>query len=265
MKPILVRAVISLIICVAQWQLVAADLPPYFGVAGQTLYARVNVAGDTAFDLSEGTGLKVGQYGATNAVIAATALPVGQYSFRVFIGTAGAQAAGDVDVGIGYFIWSGTATLDGFNVVQIEQVDATTQIANNSAGGATLPVNQVPVPPSRTWKVKPTDDGLVDEVTITTKLGGGAKLYAIDFAADLATNGRITDINSVTIIEGTANGVTFGADLEDVDDYGVDRTTAKLKITAATADDYTLRVSVDRDDSDGGGTAEADVRLTVRP
>jgi len=239
------------------------DLPPYFGVQAQTLYARVSVAGDTAFNLTEGTGLKVGQYSATNAVIAATALPAGQYTFRVFIGTAGAQAAGDVDVGVGYFIWSGSVTLDGLNVVQIEQVDATTQIANNTAGGATIPVNQVPVPKSRTWVLKQTDDGLVGELPRAVKLGGGSKLYSIEWAIDLATNGRLIDFNSAAIQSGTAGGLTFGPDVEDVDDFGVDRSQAKLRITPVTVGTYTIRVSVDRDDSDGGGTAEADVVLIV--
>ena len=74
---------------------------------GQTLYVRINRTGDTAFDLTEGSALKLGQYTATDATIIATGLPAGEYSYRIFVGTAGAQTNTDVDVGFGTFNWNG--------------------------------------------------------------------------------------------------------------------------------------------------------------
>jgi len=159
------------------------------------------------------------------------------------------------------------SAIDGINITPTDPQIQTLADALVAAGvGRNItPVNQVPVPQSRTWKLKTGNTGLIGELPITIKVSDTAKLFAIDFSADLPNNGRVTLINSVAIQTGTAGGVTFGADLEEVDDYGVDRAQAKVRITPATAGTYIIRVSVDYAGGDGGGSAEGDVKLVVVP
>lgn len=161
-----------------------------------------------------------------------------------------------VDVGVG--LKTNAITSDAVAASGAAEIGA-------AAGGAsTVPVNQVPVPPTRRWILIATDDGLVSEQDCVLKASAGAKLMEIDFSVDLPTNGRVTDVNSVEIISGTEYGITFGEDLDDVDDYGVDRSNAKVRMTPVTAGTYVIRVSVDYDGSDGGGTQEGDVTLVVK-
>lgn len=138
--------------------------------------------------------------------------------------------------------------------------------AGGGGGGRIMPVNQSPVPLTRMWKLKYTDDGLVGELPlIVQKSAGNGKLYALDFSADLATNGRVIDINAVTLLSGTEGGITFGEDLADANDYGCDRAFGKVRIGLVESGVYKFRVSVSFDDSDGGGTSEGDVILVVKP
>ena len=131
-------------------------------------------------------------------------------------------------------------------------------------GGGTIPVNQIPVPASRTWRiVRTSGGGLKGKVPLSTTESASASLFAIDFSVDLPTNGRLTEIDSVEITSGTADGLTFGADMTAADDYGVNMALAKLRITPATAGAYTIRVTVSYDSDDGGGTSIADIRLIV--
>lgn len=123
--------------------------------------------------------------------------------------------------------------------------------------GTTVPVLMTAVPKNRTWKLKKTNAGLVGEDSLAIQVGE-AKVLAVDFANDLATNGLLTGITSVAIKSGISGGVTF-----DTDNDGVAFTQYKCKMTGVTAGTYVINVVVTYDDSDGGGTAEADVTLIV--
>ena len=136
------------------------------------------------------------------------------------------------------------------------------QVEGGGGGGEVIPVNQIPVPLARTWVVTPTDDGLVSETTLTLKAGKSA-LFAIDFREDLPTNGRLKETESVAIATGTADGVAFPADLADLEDAGVDKTQAKLRITGVTPGTYEIDVAAERQTADGGGSSTARVTLHV--
>src|SRR3970282_289107 len=110
-RRIKIRWVLPVLVLFCLCAKVAADIV-YVGAQSQSFYVRINRTGDTAFDLTEGTALKAGQYTATNATIAATGLPALVSSYRVLIGTAATQTSTDIDVGVGVMIWNGTATVD---------------------------------------------------------------------------------------------------------------------------------------------------------
>jgi len=136
-----------------------------------------------------------------------------------------------------------------------------TEIA--TAGAANRPVNQIVVPLSRTWILKPSDEGLVGETSITISKSATARMFAVDFRHDLSTNGRVSACTGASVIEGTAANITLGADLSNVSDYGADRSQVKLRITAPTAGTYKLRISASYDPADGGGGNQGDVILVV--
>lgn len=155
--------------------------------------------------------------------------------------------------------------LTTIRTAKLDHLDIDSSDITGGSGGAARQVNQVPVPITRTWKLKATSAGLVGESKLGASVASGRQLYALDFAADLATNGRVAEINSAVIKTGAAGGVTFGSDVTDTDDYGVDKSQAKLRITPVIAGTYVLRVSVDYDSADGGGTTTGDVTLVVTP
>lgn len=82
----------------------------FFGTTGQSRYARFDNANNTAVDLTEGTGLKLTRYVASDAAIDAATpdLPSGNYSYTIRSGTAAGQASGDAILGTGYLEWTGT-------------------------------------------------------------------------------------------------------------------------------------------------------------
>lgn len=135
-----------------------------------------------------------------------------------------------------------------------------TDLPEGGEGGVVIPVNQVVVPPSRTWLLVDTTDGLKDETPRTMRLGE-TKLFAIDFRNDLPTNGRLEDVAAVTISEGTADGVTFADD--DGIDPGVDKSQAKVSISAAVPGTYEIEVEADYQEASGGGGAKGVVTLIV--
>jgi hypothetical protein len=131
--------------------------------------------------------------------------------------------------------------------------------APTGGGGTVIPVNQVVVPASRTWLLKQTDDGLKDEESRTMRVGE-TKVFAADYREDLPTNGRLSDVNSVSIDSGTSGGVTFAS---TDNDPGVDKTQAKVSITAVTAGTYELEFDVDYQAGEGGGSSKGIVTLVV--
>lgn len=126
-------------------------------------------------------------------------------------------------------------------------------------GGVIIPVNQVPVPASRTFVLKSTTSGLVGESRRNLS-EGDEQIFAWDFANDLPTNGRLASVEAITIIAGTPGGVTFAATATDP---GVDRTQGKVTITAVTAGTYTVRMTVTYQSAQGGGTKSGDGILIV--
>jgi len=137
---------------------------------------------------------------------------------------------------------------------------AATKAAAEAAGEQTTPVSQVPVPALRTWTLKEASTGLVGETSRKMRVGE-SKIFAINFAADLPTNGRLTDFDSIAIETGTAGGVTFDTSTDVT--FGVDKTLAKIEITGVTAGTYVLEATVTYTSDSGGGTSKAQVTLVV--
>jgi hypothetical protein len=136
-----------------------------------------------------------------------------------------------------------------------------------SGGGTTVPVNQVACGPSRTWKLITKGAALVGELPLFCTVEDDP-IYAIDFSADLPTNGRLTDFLEIEILSAVdadgdpiEDGLEF--DISGADTFGVDKAQAKLKITAVTAGTYELRAKVQYRDGDGGGTRRGKVKLIV--
>lgn len=189
---------------------------------------------------TEGSDLDAGWYEADDSALATAELPIGVYSGAFLHGDYNSPDAGDTEEGVFTdFAWNGSATV------------APTKV---------IPVNQVPVPPSRMWILKATSDGLVGEVPLV-RFVGETQTFACDWRNDLASNGRIKQIESVEVIDGTPGGVTVSTDPNDL---GVDHSQSKFALTLTTADTYTIAIAVTYDDSDGGGTSNAVVTLVVK-
>jgi hypothetical protein len=130
------------------------------------------------------------------------------------------------------------------------------QIVAGVETNPTTPISQVAVPLSRTWILTLTAAGLVGQTKRYLRVGSTDQLFAIDFRHDLPTNGRGEEVVSIVIADGEAGGVTFG-------DASVDKSQAKIKLTAVTPGEYQLLATVDYDDASGGGRAKAKVILVV--
>lgn len=126
-----------------------------------------------------------------------------------------------------------------------------------SGSGVAIPVIQVPVPSSRTWILKPTSDGLRGELPLVRSIGEHQP-FAVDFRHDLSNNGRLISLESISFV-GPDDGIAI-----DVEDRGVDRSEAKFVIELLEAGTYVITLSVEYDDSDGGGTATGEVTLIVK-
>lgn len=135
--------------------------------------------------------------------------------------------------------------------------------AGEGGSGAVVPVNQIAVPISRTWVLTTTVKGLVNYSTLTTRVSTTPQLYAIDFREDLPTNGRVESIESVEVLKGDPDGLSF--ELSDPDKAGVDKSVAKLKIAALAPGNYELDVEVKYAAASGGGEPKGKVRLIVLP
>lgn len=230
----------------------------FFSSTGHSLYVRFDDADNTAVDLTEGTSLKLGRYAVADAAIQTAGLDAGTYSGGVYLGTAAGQASGDIRVGaFGGFRWSGTAELQPATSVDVAAIEVPPSV----------PVNQVPCGASRTWKLVAKGAALVGELPLFCTVDDDP-VYAIDFSADLPTNGRLTDFVSIEILSAVdANGDAIEDGLEfdtdGADTFGVDKSQAKLKITAVTAGTYTLKATVEYRDADGGGTRRGKIVLKV--
>jgi hypothetical protein len=116
------------------------------------------------------------------------------------------------------------------------------------SGSGVVPVNQVPVPASRTWILKQTNDGLAGELPLIRHAGETDQVFAIDWRNDLAVNGRVISIDSVTILSGPNGGIT----ISNADDAtGVDRSQSKHTITLTTPGTYVIEVAATYDHGEG--------------
>lgn len=255
-----------------------------------TLYARLytSTSAAVAVAFTPGSGgnaryYSISQSDLTNAGLSPTTTA---YAFTVFTGSPSTSAsdppvgAGVTAVPVANQVWS--ASLAGYTAsggtmgqaldwlketFQSRGVFDPPALANAPAGegggGIVIPVNQVPVPESRTFRLAATSDGLVGDFPKGLDLNE-PEVFALNFAADLATNGRIVGIDSVRIV--SVDGVAAGEDeagltwnLDDVDDAGVDKMLAKLRLTAVEAGLYELEVKANRSPQDGGGLSKARV------
>lgn len=107
---------------------------------------------------------------------------------------------------------------------------------------------------SRNFVLVPSSNGLRSEDRKTLTIGSPPNTYAADFRNDAATNQKIFTIDDVEIVSGSEGGLTFGTAYRD---GGVQ---AKFRITAVTAGDYTVRVTVTYV---GGATARGDILIKV--
>jgi hypothetical protein len=161
--------------------------------------------------------------------------------------------------------WSGTIEMrDG---AEVTASSLAAEIAEIEAGAAPIPVNQVAVPKSRTWTVNRTSEGLEGELTVGASIGEGEQVFAIDFANDLPTNGRVVDFLSIEPYyedeeDEPEDPIATFADAEG--ELGVDKSRAIVKITPETIGTVTLKATVSYGDQQGGAPAVAFVVLKVR-
>ena len=171
-----------------------------------------------------------------------------------------ASATGAATPGTPAFMLLNPPTLDDVGEELAQHIDLAAAIEEaNLAHVTTRAVSQVPVPPARRWVLKQSSNGLVGEVELAAHVGE-SKTYSVDFRNDLATNGRVTEILSIEILEGEEEGVVLS---EEDADQGVDKSEAKFVIETVTAGTYVIKVKVAFDDSDGGGEAIGFVTLVV--
>lgn len=136
-------------------------------------------------------------------------------------------------------------------------IDDKIDSVESGGGGVTIPVIQIPVPATRTWILKHTDDGLRGELPIVRSIGEHQP-FAVDFRNDLPNNGRLISLDSIDFV-GPDGGIVI-----DDDDRGVDRSQAKIVLQLLEAGTYVITLSVEYDDSDGGGTSIGSVTLIVK-
>ncbi len=201
-----------------------AKVVMYIGPTGQSLYARFETSDGVylAFALVEGSGGGKGRYYAYDSDIQDLGLTTaGTYVGTVHSGSSPSTTAEDAILGEYELAWNGGS-----------------EVTNALADG-----DFENVPPLRTWKlIANSSSELVGDKTLVLDNDTGEKTFAIDFAGDLAVNGKIRTVDSVAIATGTGGGITFGTS-------GRERNLAKIRITGVTAGTYTIACKV----TDGEG------------
>lgn len=163
----------------------------------------------------------------------------------------------------------GTPT-PGSYAERLSKIQTSGNVATTSdvqAGTASIPVNQVAVPDSRTWILTSKGTALVGEKTLRTYLDEPT-LWAIDFRHDLPTNGTLANITGAEVIsaldadgETIVDGISFNTGSAAT--FGVDKSQAKLQIATAIAGTYVIEVTVSYSAAVGGGSRKARVTLKV--
>ena len=126
------------------------------------------------------------------------------------------------------------------------------QITSAASGG---PIEQEPVPESRTATPVRIQGGLADKEPVDLVVSESALLVAIDFAKDLPKNARVEDVDSITIVAGDSEGITITS-------AGSDHSKAKLRVTPIIAGNYTVRVAVTYSDQQGDSVATINFRVS---
>jgi hypothetical protein len=142
---------------------------------------------------------------------------------------------------------AGQANATALSIADVIDTNLDAKVSGINAAIA-IPVNQIPVPASRTWILKSTGSGLRGELPLFRSAGENQP-FAVDFRNDLATNGRLLSLDSVSIVSATTDGGIVISD--DEDDQGVDRSQAKIKIHCITAGTYVIELEATYDHGDG--------------
>lgn len=223
----------------------ANDPIEFFSTTGLTLTAKLyDTAGlDSSISMTESPASS-GRYICTAANL--SAVTANEYGVGIFDGSS-------VLYGTGSLRWDGTAEI--LSASDAALADLQSDVDGLVSGSITIPVSQVPVDKERTWKVIRGQDGPAGDKSIGA-IVGESPVYAIDFANDLPTNGRLESFDAIAISTGTSGGVTFGT-------LGVDKTQAKVAITAVTAGTYVLKATCTYQSAFGSGTVIAYVTLKV--
>jgi hypothetical protein len=221
-------------------------------------------------DLTHAT-ITNGTYGAAATKTALDAVAASASAAASSASTAATQSSGantkaaNIQGRIPDALEDGRIKSTGEFTVTSEQVEAIAdRLVLAGVGVVITPVSQVAVPLNRTWRLKNTTDGLKGESRINKTLSDTNLVYAIDFAADLPTNGRVVEILEVEVVDGDADGITLGDDLSNIADYGVDRSKAHVRISPVTAGTYTLGVTVQVAGDQGGGESYGEVVIKFR-
>lgn len=216
--------------------------------SGLTVYAAIkNLDGDIwdktlagatftaidSIDWANDAGTAMPEQGATGQyrVAIPAALPYGVYEFSIRSQAGGSPAIGDTELELQTWFWDGTDKHD--------------------ASVFTTEIDFEPVPPERTFVLKPTKgQSLIGEAVKSGKTGT-APTFAFDFQNDMATNGEIATVSDPTFVP--ASGVSLVS-------KGRDRSLAKLRLSLSAKGTYTITLPVTYAN---GSSAKGTVTLEV--
>ena len=254
----------------------AADAIWFEYEPSSTIYVRVYTSHSAAVAaaLSPGTSGNTRLYYVTDATIGTAGMSsasAGSYAFTIFSGTPSTSAS-DTALGSGVMRWTGSVSVDPLPTAAAGSAGGLARVADlpeGGEGGLTIPVNQVAVPPSRTWILEPGSTVLMGDYSKGLK-AGNPQLYALDFRNDLAANGLVTSVESIELVsvdgedpEEGEEGLIWDETLEDATKVGVDKRQAKVEFTGAEAGTYVVDVTVNYGPQDGGGEATGRVSIVV--
>lgn len=110
--------------------------------------------------------------------------------------------------------------------------------SGGGGGGSGADLTTEPINTSRVSTLVASSSGLRSESRKTIYVNDEPHTWAADFKNDAGTNQKIYSITDVAIVSGTGGGLTFGTAERD------GGTQARVRITAVTAGDYTVRFKV---------------------
>lgn len=132
-------------------------------------------------------------------------------------------------------VGTGVAQWDNGEVFRVSSLDA--PVSEAGGGGTPADISTEGVHTSRVFVLVHKSTGLISEDTKTISIGD-PNTYAIDFRNDAAANQKIYTIDDLDITSGSGSGLTFGTPERD------GGTQVRVRITAVTAGNYTVKVPV---------------------